>query len=177
MSAPRSISGLEWARLAAKPPHRAPRGLKGAKARGLAFEKQLLEALGPKAQGGVWFEFCDRNGRGFCQPDIMLKLGHQTVLILEVKYTWTPEGHQQLENLYRPVVREVLGHQWLLHTVQVCKLLSPDTPRHCVHTQLVDAIAASTCGRLAVLHWPCTALAPLSLSSVSTHLDLRPVAA
>lgn len=172
MSGPRTIVGLEWARVMEKAPHRPPRGLRGAKAKGVAFEKSLLAALGEKARGGVWLEFQDQNGRGYCQPDILLKLAPRTVLILEAKYTWTLEGHQQLENLYRPVVRAALGgRDWLIHTVEVCKILTGETPRGCVHSTLREAVSASLQGRMAVLHWPCGTLEPLSLAGVSPHVD------
>lgn len=171
MSTPRNIQGLEWARLASEAPHRPPRGLRGAKAKGVAFEKQLLRALPTSARGGVWIEYCDRNGRGYCQPDILLKVADREILILEAKYTWRLEGHVQLENLYRPVVNLMLGGRWQIYTVEVCKLLTADTPRACVVTSLRDAIAASAFGKMAVLHWPCGTLEPLQLQAGVSHLD------
>jgi hypothetical protein len=168
-SVSRSVQGLEWARVMEKAPHRAPRGLRGAKAKGVAFEKALLGALGPRARGGIWLEFCDSNGRGYCQPDILLKLSHQCLLILEAKYTWTWEGHQQLENLYRPVVRAALRGTWQILTVQVCKLLTPETPRQAVFASLEAALAASHAGKMAVCHWPCGALEPLFVPPLGGH--------
>lgn len=105
----RQVSGLRWAKRMEARPGFIPIGRpRGAKAQGIRYEKALGLALGPEARRGVWWEFEDAQGHGYCQTDFLLELAQGSV-ILEVKYTWVPEGHQQIEGLYGPVVAAALG--------------------------------------------------------------------
>lgn len=101
----RKIRGLRWARPAANPwsqPH-----VRGLKAKGLTFERRVARAL-PGAKHGLWFQFEDANGLGFCSPDLVLSLGSEAV-ILECKLTDCAEAREQLSGLYIPVLECILG--------------------------------------------------------------------
>lgn len=101
---------------------------------------------------GCWWKFQDANGQGFCQTDFLLERV-DFVLVLECKHTWTPEGHSQLEQLYRPVVERALGKPML--GVQVCRFLTSDAPKVAgICSSLLDAMSvAKNSSRPAVLHW------------------------
>lgn len=91
---------------------------------GLRYERSVAKAL-PLAQHGQWIEFEDSAGRGWAQPDFLLRF-EDKALILETKYTWVAEGHSQIELLYRPLIErlfelEVVG-------LVVCRTLVPEAP-------------------------------------------------
>ncbi len=144
----RTISGLKWAAKCERPsciPLTRPG--RGAKGQGVRYERALAWAV-PVAVHGQWFEFEDSNGLGYCQTDLLMLRGSKAVC-LEAKYTWTPVGHWQLERLYRPVVEEALGRDFV--GIQVCKTLLPETARHAtICSSLEEALCAE--GRL-VWHW------------------------
>jgi hypothetical protein len=141
----RKVVGLKWARLGEGPelPIRRPRG---AKALGLRYERALARAL-PGAIHGQWWEYEDLNGHGWCQTDLILRVG-SNIVVLEAKYSWVEKGHEQMEELYFPVVEEALG-TWPLG-VQVCKNLRQGA-RH-VSSTLEQSIDQARVGR-SVLHW------------------------
>lgn len=143
----RVINGLVWAKPCARPraiPASRPRG---AKAAGLRYERALAAAL-PKAKHGQWFEFEDRNGPGWCQTDLLLELP-SGVLVLESKYTWVPEGHQQVEDLYLPVVAKALAKPTFGGVV--AKVLTPGP--YLVARDLQTFTQACVARQRAVLHW------------------------
>lgn len=121
------------------------------KARGLAYERELAKAL-PQAHHGVWFEFEDTNGHGYCQPDFILELGPRPtpVFIIETKLRWTLEGHLQVEGLYVPVVEATLGRKAI--GGEVCKVLVPGAGAVLTRS-LPELIRAAGLGHRAVLHW------------------------
>jgi hypothetical protein len=146
----RAITELVWSRaLEGRPtciPHARPRG---AKAQGLRYERALARAL-PAAKHGQWFEYQDKNGHGYCQVDLMLQL-LSGILILEAKYTWCPEGHAQIENLYIPVVSAAWGLP--VAGLVVCKRLVPGMTGIAVSGDLETALKYVGSGRRTVLHW------------------------
>jgi hypothetical protein len=104
----------------------------------------------PDVPHGPWLEYVDSAGRGFAQPDFVIKLGGALV-VLECKYTWTPEGHTQVERLYKPLLERLEGLPVV--GVQVCKKLLPGMPGEiAVCGSLTAAISAAWYGR-AVWHW------------------------
>lgn len=145
----RRVEGLVWARLAKEVPwgprRRRPRG---AKALGLNYEDKLARAL-PAAEHGVWFEFADRHGRGFCQPDLILR-SRGAMVVLEAKYTWCPEGYSQVDELYKPVLEKTYGLRVV--GIQVCKVLVPELEGE-VTSSLEGAIGTAMAGGLVTLHW------------------------
>lgn len=144
----RVIAGLKWAQLAPKAIHRPGRA-KGAKGQGLRYERLLAKAL-PGAQHGVWFQYSDMNGLGACQTDLLAVL-RTCVVVIEAKYTWVPEGHLQLEALYKPVVERVFGKPML--GIVVCKRLVPGMTGVHVAPSLTAAINIAQHGGRAVWHW------------------------
>lgn len=146
---PRRISGLRWARPCPRPdciPQGRPRG---AKALGVRYEKTLAKAL-PAASHGQWFEFEDRQGHGWCQVDLMLER-NAGIGLVEVKYTWTQEGHAQLELLYRPVVEAALDKSTV--GVVACKALTHETPRRAIAASLAEAFQRRIDHGHGVWHW------------------------
>jgi hypothetical protein len=144
----REISGLRWARRLDGKPSCIPSGRpRGAKAQGLRYERQLAKAF-PSFSHGVWFEFEDLNGHGYCQVDFLVEFP-RIVSILEVKYTWTIEGHLQLERLYEPVVRAALAK--FSEGIVVCKRLVPEVIRGA--TVCPDFESARGVLRRPVWHW------------------------
>lgn len=149
----REIEGLLWSRACPRPagiPIGRPRG---AKAAGLRYERALARALPAPRVHGQWFEFEDARGRGVCQTDLLLSVSRGgTIVVLEVKYSWTAEGHQQLEKLYLPIVQKATGRQVI--GIVVTRRLTESMPRDLVVcSTLAQAIAAASAGRRAVWHW------------------------
>lgn len=146
----RIVKGLKWARrLDSKPPF-IPNGRpRGAKAQGLRYERKVAKAL-PEAEHGVWFEFEDQEGVSWCQTDFLLRLASGLV-ILESKYTWTEEAHQQLDLLYRPVVEKALLVKDTKGIV-ICKTLIPGC-RALICRCLDDAILTGWPGSRTLVHW------------------------
>ena len=149
----RRIKGLCWARVLPARPNGIPASRpRGAKAQGLRYERALAANL-PSATHGQWFEFCDVNGHGFCQVDLLLPRG-EVLVVLEVKYTWTWEAYRQLEELYLPVVEMALGGAVI--GLQVCKRLVPEARSVTICASLEEAIQeAGERGeaRRSVWHW------------------------
>lgn len=148
----RQVNSLQWASPQANGPFPAKRpGNRGAKAAGLRYERALAKAL-PSARHGQWFEFRDWNGHGWCQPDLLLPVGDQDLVVLEAKYTWTEEGFAQLNGLYLPIVRHCTSK--VVSGVLVCKVLVPGH-RGVVTSSLWDAIGLARTGTpMVTLHWP-----------------------
>lgn len=145
----RRIRGLRWARRADGPPPGLPRSRpRGAKAKGLRYEKALAAAL-PRALHGVWWQFEDANGPGWCQTDLLLR-SPWGLVVLEAKYTWVPEGHSQLGELYLPVIGLAMGETPLgvvvCHTLRMGMWATPCD-------RLDDALDLAAGGEAAALHW------------------------
>lgn len=106
---------------------KAPRR-KGAKARGLTFERKIGKKLlsAPKAWGGLragtWIRFEDCGGPGWAQPDFFF-LGESRIVLLEAKLTETPAGWEQLWGLYAPLLMEIFPSREII-CVQVCQNLA-----------------------------------------------------
>ena len=130
---------------------------KGAKAKGLGYERALAAVL-PEFRQGVWWRFEDANGPGWCQTDFVL-VGRSAVLVLESKLSWCVQGHSQLRALYQPVLTKATGMEVL--GVLVTGKLRPDMPAGVVVAgTLQEALDFARTGRPTVLHWlPKTPLA------------------
>ena len=135
----RVISSLSWARPCDRPKSipRARAG-KGTKGLGIRFERSVSTVLGPKAKHGQWFEFWDRNGRGFCQPDIIFLSGGN-VYIVEVKLTNIEKAQAQLTELYIPVVSKALESP--ARGIIVTKYVTRVTDATLIANTLTEAIA------------------------------------
>lgn len=83
------------------------------------MEKRLeKKSLPAKQYNGLWLEFEDESGFGFCQPDVVL-VGEDRVVVVECKLTQTDQAEDQLELLYMPIVRLLFGLP--VFGVQICR--------------------------------------------------------
>lgn len=126
---------------------------RGAKRLGYKYEADFAKALAEKYPAAVlfgqWFQFNDRNGKGYCQTDIILKTTKINI-IFECKLTDVDTGRSQLSHLYFPVVEKALGKPVL--GIVVTRHLSKETLMHLVVDTLKDAVlSAQTC--IPTLHW------------------------
>jgi hypothetical protein len=83
--------------------------MKGARARGLAYQKKVKRLLQKTFRGvesAKWIEFCDANGGGFAQPDFFL-VAPDRVLLFEAKLSEVDAGYVQLEQLYKPLLQHI----------------------------------------------------------------------
>lgn len=104
MSSYRIIKRLKWAQPLAQRPDCIPASRpRGAKAAGLRYERALAKHLSEGAHG-VWFEFQDDNGHGYCQSDHLYSFLPNFIAILEVKYTLVLDAYSKLRDLYIPVI-------------------------------------------------------------------------
>lgn len=102
------------------PRNRAKGGSKGA---GLAYERKVGRYLGrlfPAVKSGLWFEFLDGNGKGWCQIDHFVRLEDQ-VLLVECKLAEREEAWTQMSQLYVPVLERL--YKLPVTQVQACKIL------------------------------------------------------
>lgn len=148
MTLPRRIVGLEWAHECDRPrciPKSRPRGTKGL---GLRYERLVGKALHgmPGLRLGQWFKFCDANGGGWCQPDVLI-IHPAVVFVLECKLTDVPLADMQLSGLYVPILSHVYKRP--VHSIVVTKHLTrtSDLGRVC------DSLASAIGRPAPVLHW------------------------
>lgn len=148
----RVVKGLISAELLSERPKCIPRGrARGAKAAGLRYQRAFGKAIGRSALDGPWFSFRDREGHGYCQPDFVINLPSVAV-VLECKYTWTPEAFAQIELLYLPVLELALGKPTF--GFQVCKRLVPQAHSACkVVGMLGNGLVLANSGTRVALHW------------------------
>ena len=144
--APSAPRGSQWSR-----DHRPPRGLylpKGtpsnvrfgsilppsggrtvAQRLGLSYERRVqdcLEAIyGDKFFCSVPILYEDRTGLHRCIPDGILRLSDVAVVILEIKLTHTERAWWQLERLYTPVIRAMVGPAPRILRVEICRSYDP----------------------------------------------------
>lgn len=142
----RIVRGLVWASPAERPdlPKSRPWGTK---ALGLQYERRVAKAL-PRAKHGPWYEFRDEDGRGVCQPDLVLLLA-KLVLVIECKLSDTLAGESQLKDLYLPVC--ALAHSRPAFGLVICKHVKPWSTQVC--GSLEEALHALSGTSVPRLHW------------------------
>lgn len=145
----RVVEELSWAGAAPRPRFARESRSRGAKAKGRSFERSVAKAL-PGAIHGQWFEFRDRNGPGWCQPDLFLEL-NWGILVLEAKYTWVPEGFTQMERLYKPVLEKIFCKP--VQGVQICKVLTPEARAFPIVSEFSEAAILAARGCRVTLHY------------------------
>jgi hypothetical protein len=136
--------GIRWARTLDERPNFIPinRPKKGVKGEGLRYEKALAKGLGAKFRHGLWWEYRDAGGIGYCQTDFFGK-AKEWIILLESKLTWTMDAEEQLHELYVPVVAAALGiPRAQVLPIVVCKYLTSGASRP-VSDTLRDAILRS----------------------------------
>ena len=126
------IRGLRWAKALDDRPRfiSSPR-IKGIQRAGLIYENRIanyMKALyGDKVLHGQWYEFEDRRGLGWCQPDIIVlpDKDRKFILVLECKLKATKKAWVQLNYMYRPVLERIYP-QTEIRLVQVVKNLNKE---------------------------------------------------
>jgi hypothetical protein len=121
---------------------------RGVKALGLRYERLVGRALGawPGLRLGPWFEFCDANGRGYCQADALI-IQPDLVVVLECKLTDVPQADLQLEGLYKPVLEHIYKRR--VHGVVVTRHLTRTTDL----SRVTDSFAGALARPRPILHW------------------------
>ena len=149
----RTIVGLKWARACLVRPKEIPVGRpRGRKALGVRYEREVARALAPCVRHGLWWEFEDREGHGWCQTDLLLA-GDGCYWVGEVKYSWTEEAERQLAQLYQPVLGLALGAP--IYGFVVTKNVSPAPSNRTVYGSLKGVLDGAACSPALppVLHW------------------------
>ncbi len=117
----------------------------------MRYERAIEANLAGWARRGQWFYFSDSGGPGYCQLDFLHTLSDPHI-VLEAKYTWTPEAHEQLHFLYLPIVQRALNCE--ARGVVVCKKLTAAIPSYYkVVGELFEAIKLARESENVVLHW------------------------
>ena len=170
----RVIRHLSWALPCDRPrciPNGRPRGIKK---QGILYERALAAELGGDWKHGQWFEYEDANGHGYCQVDFLRRTVDATV-VLEAKLSWLLEAHQQINQLYAPVLEYVWGVPVV--GVVVAKRLTSGMTAAIAHN-LPTALEAARSVRAVALHWPGkTSLYPSPRTGLSKKLPLPTVSA
>ena len=141
-----SAHNVLWARLLdEQPAFITRRRARGAKARGVTYERKAHEYLQERLIGlpqvdyhkSPWIEFKDTFGVRYCQPDaFILDLEHKHLCVVEVKYRHSEEAWWQLWRLYIPLAKK-LYEGFACGALEVCKWFDPSTkfPGECVLTK------------------------------------------
>lgn len=116
-------------------------------------EKALLAAFpGSGLDVGPWFEFTDVNGRGYCQPDILLyDLSRDQYVIVEIKLSNFQAAQAQITDLYAPVVERATRSPPL--GLIIMKNLSPEVPAARIFEDFRSALACAQEDWFPVWHW------------------------
>ncbi len=125
----------------------SPKRVRGAKAKGLAYERKFGKYLETQRLGGKlfphqWFGFIDANGEGIAQSDYFIRRRDE-ILLFECKLTQCDLAWDQLNHLYRPLLEMLFGLP--VWSVLVCKNLR-EVPEGLI-TNLEDARDGTT------FHW------------------------
>ena len=123
------VQTCDWAELVQQQPefiHRPIR--KGRRLLGIKYELAghvwLQAQFGDKYTPGQWVRFKADGQDKFrwCQPDgLLLDSEHKIVTIIEFKYQHTDGAWWQLFKLYKPVVAKLLGPDYQIRCLEVCK--------------------------------------------------------
>jgi len=117
-------------------PFRPVQARGAAQKRGVNYEKKvshrLIELYALEYIPSVWFVYGESGRTRYCQVDGLLILNKTRDLILvECKYSHTPDAYWQCENLYLPVLRAWLGNANEYWSISVCEIVKWYDP----HTQ------------------------------------------
>lgn len=146
----RSVAGLERARMLQARPKFIPlaRPRKGSKRYGLSYEKSVAERSG--GLHGKWFEFEDANGIGYCQPDVILLLEGEAIVV-ECKLTEVDEARKQLGRLYIPVVSAALRRP--ARGIVCVRHLTRESDTQRVVSSMGAALKCASAEYFPTLHW------------------------
>lgn len=96
---------------------------------GLKFQREAIKAIknaaiGMEVEPEPWFEY---NGSFVCSPDcLIIDVEFEFIIVVEIKYTYTPGAIEKLRELYCPVVAKVSGLP--TKPLVLVKNLVPDCP-------------------------------------------------
>ncbi len=128
---------------------------RGVKAKGIRYEnivgRALLERF-PKhgISLGQWFEYCDVNGRGYCQVDVLIyRVADDSYVACEIKLTDTPSAQQQLQLLYLPVIQAATNRR--VSAMIIARNVTPQSRD--IHDDFRNAVRASIDGIVPVWHF------------------------
>ena len=134
------IRGLRWAKaLDERPGFISSPRIKGIQRAGLIYENRIanyMKALyGKDVLHGQWYQFEDRRGLGWCQPDIIIlpNRNRKFLLVIECKLKATRKAWVQLNYLYRPILERPYP-QIEVRLVQVVKNLNKNLKLDLVDT-------------------------------------------
>lgn len=112
----KSIRKLRAANWVAKPKFIDDEKPTGIKATGLVYERSVLKWITDLYEGEAtvmlnpWIKYTDANGMGWCSPDaVVIPNDNSPPVIFEVKLTVTDDAIKELDNLYAPLLRKLLG--------------------------------------------------------------------
>jgi len=97
---------------------------------GLAYEQKVQDVL-REIYGDLFFcnvpiLYEDRRGVHRCIPDGVLRISSTSIVIIEIKLRHTERAWWQLERLYLPVIRSMIGSEPLVYRVEICRSYDPD---------------------------------------------------
>ena len=123
---------------------------------GLAYERRVqdcLEAIYPGLfVSGVPLLFEDRTGLHRCIPDGILRLSDTSIAILEIKLTHTERAWWQLERLYTPVIRQMVGPAPRILRCEICRSYDPSVKFPAPHS-LCQSLHKLPIDAVGVLQW------------------------
>ena len=131
-----------------------PRGIpvarprNGSKRYGLRYERDVANRTG--GRHGLWWNYCDSAGPGWCQTDVVLLLDGEAI-VLECKLTEVEQARAQLGGLYLPVVSHALKRP--TRGIVVVRHLSRETNPKNVVSSLGSALKLATRDYYPTLHW------------------------
>lgn len=123
---------------------------------GLAYEQKVIDVLSAiyadKFMHSVPLLFEDRHGLHRCIPDAVLRLDDVSIVIIEVKLTHTARAWWQLERLYLPVIRQMVGPHARIYRAEICRSYDPGVAYPGPHT-LVNSLHKLPRDAVGILQW------------------------
>jgi len=125
---------------------------RGAKAAGLRYERAVARALKGWAIHGQWFKFIDKNGPGWCCPDLLARFA-DSLVVIEVKLTETAAARAQISQLYWPVLGKIAKRPLL--GVQIARHLTRNSGNsgNPVFSTLPEALSVASPTLIPTVHW------------------------
>jgi len=109
---------------------------------GINFEKaaaRKLAQLYVKVVSGPWLRYYSPKKWGICQPDVLVWLTPQHLLVIEVKLSWMPQVRQKLLTLYGPLIQK-LHPEATLSYLQLYKNWKPKSHKKPLSIYALDDI-------------------------------------
>lgn len=136
----RVIDGLVWAKACPRPDFIKPSRARGLKAQGLRFERSVGGAMRKQFESvlcGQWFHYCDKNGLGWCQPDILVE-ANEAIIVAECKLSECEDARRQIVGLYRPILECVFEKKVI--GVVIVRHLTREPRRELIADGFISAI-------------------------------------